>query len=53
MSSQCRQPANILHPNFWFVAGEDAVRPRARKTEKLRERGGELEETLKALHNSG
>src|SRR3984893_7604293 len=31
MSSPSHQPANILHPAFWLVAGEDAVRPRARK----------------------
>ena len=28
MSSPSHQPANILHPAFWLVAGEDAVRPR-------------------------
>jgi hypothetical protein len=26
------EPANILHPAFWLVAREDAVRPRTRKT---------------------
>jgi hypothetical protein len=34
MSSPSRQPANILHPNFWLVAGEDAVRLRASKNRK-------------------
>jgi len=32
MSSQSRQPANIIHPAFWLIAGEDTVRPQARKT---------------------
>jgi hypothetical protein len=32
MSSPSRQPENILHPAFWLVAGEDAMRPRASKT---------------------
>ena len=32
ISSPSRQPANILHPVFWPVAEQDAVRPRASKT---------------------
>ena len=32
MSSPSRQPENILHPAFWLVAGENAVRSRATKT---------------------
>jgi hypothetical protein len=32
MSSQSQQPANIFHPAFWLIAGEDAVRPQASKT---------------------
>jgi hypothetical protein len=32
MSSQSRQPANIFHPAFPLIAGEDAARLQARKT---------------------
>jgi hypothetical protein len=34
MSSRSRQPANIPYSNFWLVAGEDAVRPRASENRK-------------------
>jgi hypothetical protein len=36
MSSQSRQPANIFNPAFWLIAGEDAVRQQASKTENNR-----------------
>src|SRR5208337_4125671 len=34
MSSRSRQPANIPYSNFWLVAAEDAVRPRASENRK-------------------
>jgi Transposase DDE domain group 1 len=35
ISTPSRQPANILHPAFWLIAGEDAVRPQASESEKI------------------
>ena len=34
MLSRSRQPANIPYSNFWLVAAEDAVRPRASENRK-------------------
>jgi hypothetical protein len=51
MSRPSRQPANILYSNFWFVAADASARKRKQK--KLRERSGEQEELLKALHKNG
>jgi hypothetical protein len=51
MSRPSRQPANILYSTFWLVAADASASKRKQK--KLRERGGEQGETLKALHNDG